>query len=315
MKVLVPSSVPLGPLDVPEGTEVVVYDVRQTIPEEHLDAEVLATLDFGRKRLKDAAERMHTLRLVQGFMAGTDVLVESGFSPDVKIASGVGLHDATVAEHAVMLTLALVRRLPQLLAAQSESRWASELGGTQELHPVDSPVTTLLKANVLIWGFGSIGQHLTGILKPLGARIRGVARSAGERAGVEVITEEELPEALPTTDVLIMILPSTPATEKVLGAEQLALLPRHAYVVNVGRGSTVDENALLEALSNGELAGAALDVTAVEPLPADSPLWKAPNIIITPHAAGGRPVNAEALLSKNVRALAEGADLTNLVER
>lgn len=314
MKILVPSSVPLGPLDVPGEVQVVVYDVMQTIPEEHVDAEVLATLDFGRKRLKDAAERMHNLRLVQGFMAGTDVLVQAGFAPDVKIASGVGLHDATVAEHALMLTLALVRRLPQLMAAQADSRWASELGGTQELHPVDAPVTTLMEANVLIWGFGSIGQHLTGILTPLGARIQGVARSAGERAGVKVITEEELPEVLPTTDVLIMILPSTPATEKVLGAEQLALLPRHAYLVNVGRGSTVDENALLEALTQGELAGAALDVTAVEPLPADSPLWQAPNIIISPHAAGGRPVNAEALLSKNVRALLEGGEITNLVE-
>lgn len=315
MKVLVPSSVPLGPLELPEGTEVVVYDVMDYIPEEHLDAGVLATLDFGRKRLRDAAERMPNLQLVQGFMAGTDVLVQSGFDDDVKIASGVGLHDATVAEHALMLTLALVRRLPQLLAAQEASRWASELGGTQELHPVDSPVTTLLEANVLIWGFGSIGKHLTGLLKPLGANIRGVARSAGERAGIEVVTEEQLTDVLPTTDVLIMILPSTPETDKALGAEQLALLSPHAYLVNVGRGSTVDETALLEALTNGELAGAALDVTAVEPLPSDSPLWKAPNIIISPHAAGGRPVNAEALLSKNVRALIDGGEITNLVER
>ncbi len=315
MKVLVPSAVPLGQLDVPEDTQVVVYDVKQTIPEEHVDADVLAAMNFGGKRLKDAAHRLHNLRLVQGFMAGTESLENAGFAPDVKIASGVGLHDVTVAEHTMMLTLALVRRLPQLLAAQAESRWASDLGGLQELHPVDSPVTTLLEANVLVWGFGSIGQHLAGLLQPFGPHIRGVARSAGERAGIEVVTQDQFPDVLPTTDVLIMILPSTDETSKALGAEQLAMLPRHAYVVNVGRGSTVDEAALLDALTEGELAGAALDVTTVEPLPADSPLWKAPNIIISPHAAGGRPVNPEALLSRNIRALIDGGELTNLVER
>lgn len=90
-----------------------------------------------------------------------------------------------------------------------------------------------------------------------------------------------------------MILPATAETAHVLDAERLAALPDHAYVVNVGRGATVDEDALVRALTEGRIAGAALDVTAVEPLPAESPLWDAPNLILTPHAAGGRPVGAD----------------------
>jgi phosphoglycerate dehydrogenase-like enzyme len=168
---------------------------------------------------------------------------------------------------------------------------------------------------VLVWGFGGIGQTLAPLLAGLGASVRGVARSAGTRAGFDVIAEDDLDGALPETDVLVMILPATPATEKALDARRLAALPRHAYVVNVGRGTTVDEDALVEALETGEIAGAALDVTAVEPLPGGSPLWDAPNLLLTPHAAGGRPVGADALVAENVAAFLQGSELRNVVER
>jgi phosphoglycerate dehydrogenase-like enzyme len=101
----------------------------------------------------------------------------------------------------------------------------------------------------------------------------------------------------------------------VLDARRLALLPSRAWLVNVGRGSTVDEDALVDALRAGGIAGAALDVTPIEPLPVDSALWDLPDVIITPHAAGGRPLGAAALIKKNARALRAGAPLTNLVER
>jgi phosphoglycerate dehydrogenase-like enzyme len=112
-----------------------------------------------------------------------------------------------------------------------------------------------------------------------------------------------------------MILPSTPATTGALDAARLAALPAHAHVVNVGRGSTVDEPALVAALAEGRIAGAALDVTDTEPLPADSPLWDAPNLVLTPHAAGGRPVGADELIAHNVAALLSGRALRNVVER
>jgi phosphoglycerate dehydrogenase-like enzyme len=112
-----------------------------------------------------------------------------------------------------------------------------------------------------------------------------------------------------------MILPATPATTRALDAGRLAALPRHALVVNVGRGSTVDEPALVAALTERRIAGAALDVTEVEPLPVDSPLWDAPGLLVTPHAAGGRPVGADELVAANLAALLAGRELRNVVAR
>jgi phosphoglycerate dehydrogenase-like enzyme len=313
MKLLLPDSLPLDPA-LPDGVEAVVYDASAPVPEEHLDAEALVVWGSSGDQVAAVAGRMPQLRWVQSLAAGPDSVLAAGFPEDVVITSGAGLHDRPVAEHALALVLALVRRLPAAARAQAEHRWAAELGGLQPLHRAGA-VTTLLDARVLIWGFGHIGQTLAPMLRQLGAQVRGVGRSPGERSGFPVVAEDELESDLRQTDVLVMILPSTPATANALDAGRLAALPPHAHVVNVGRGSTVDEGALVAALVDGRLAGAALDVTAVEPLPADSPLWDAPNLILTPHAAGGRPVDADALIETNLAALLSGGELTNVVER
>ena len=166
---------------------------------------------------------------------------------------------------------------------------------------------------MVVWGFGGIAATLAPHLAALGAHVTGVARSAGERHGFPVVAVDELPRLLPGTDVLLMILPATPDTERALNAELLALLPAHAWLVNVGRGATVDEGALLDALRSGRLGGAALDVFATEPLPPDSPLWDEPNVIVTPHAAGGRPLGAAELITANLAALRDGRPLRNVV--
>jgi phosphoglycerate dehydrogenase-like enzyme len=314
MKVLLPDSLPLSP-PAPDGVELVTYDAGAPVPDEHLDAEALVVWGSAADDVAAVAGRMPRLRWVQTLAAGPDSVLAAGFPDDVVITSGAGLHSSTVTEHALALTLALVRRLPASARAQAEHRWARELGGTQPLHPADGPVTTLLDARVLVWGFGQIGQTLAALLRGLGAQVRGVARSAGERAGFPVVAEADVDGELGRTDVLVMILPAEPATDRVLDAGRLAALPDHAYVVNVGRGSTVDEDALLDALTSGGIAGAALDVTAVEPLPAGSPLWDAPGVVLTPHAAGGRPVGAEELIGHNLAALVEGRPLRNVVDR
>jgi phosphoglycerate dehydrogenase-like enzyme len=313
MKLLLPDSLPLSP-QVPDGVQVVTYDAGAPVPDEHLDAEALVVWGSAQGDVAAVAGRMPRLRWVQTLAAGPDSVLAAGFPDDVVITSGAGLHSSTVTEHALALTLALVRRLPASARAQAEHRWARELGGVQPLRP-HGAVTTLLGARVLVWGFGQIGQTLAGLLSGLGARVTGVARSAGERAGFPVVAEGDLEAELGRTDVLVMILPADASTERALDAGRLAALPDHAYVVNVGRGTTVDEDALLAALTGGTVAGAALDVTVVEPLPADSPLWDAPNLVITPHAAGGRPVDADELIGHNVAALLRGAPLRNVVER
>ncbi|QCR19963.1 NAD(P)-dependent oxidoreductase [Agrococcus sp. SGAir0287] len=311
MKVLVPTIV--DGLDALEGAQVVRFDPAAPIPDEHLDADVLVGWGLGDAQLADAATRLRSLRMVQLLSAGSDAALAAGFAPGVAICSGRSLHDRPVAEHALALILAAARRLHTLVRAQLEHRWASELGGIQP-EPSPGVFTTLRDARVTIWGYGSIGSTLAPHLQALGAHVTGAATRARTEGDVEVVDRDALPALLERTDVLVMILPATDATRHALDATMLAHLPRHAWVVNVGRGATVDEAALVAALEADALGGAALDVTEVEPLPASSPLWERDDVILTPHAAGGRPLGAASLVAANVAALANGDPLANLVQ-
>jgi phosphoglycerate dehydrogenase-like enzyme len=318
VKILVPGNVPFDSapaLDDPADL-VVPYVMRDPIPDQDLDADVLVTWASPPRVLEDAARRLTGLRWVQTLTAGPDAALAAGFAPDVIVSSGRGLHDSTVAEHTLALVLASVRRIDRSLAAQRKHVWDHGLGKDQASAEAGRTFT-LDGAHVAIWGFGSIAARLAPLLAALGAQVTGVAGSAGERAGFPVVADDDLPRLLPTTDVLISLLPATPATHHALDAATLALLPAHARFVNVGRGATVDESALVAALESGALAGAALDVTETEPLPADSPLWGAPNVIITPHVAGGRPQHAKEFLTDQVRAWKRGGEaaLRNVVAR
>src|SRR5919199_2116290 len=313
MKLLLPESIDLD-LEVPGDVQAVVYPIQSPIPDAHTDADALVVWGNPMPQLRDAARRLTRLRWVQTLAAGPDAVLAAGFAPDVVVTAGTGLHDTTVAEHALALTLAAARRLNLLVRAQVGHRWAGELGGMQ---PVEDPTSfrTLRGARVLIWGFGGIAATLAPYLAALGAQVTGVARSPGERHGFPVVTGRELPDRLPETDVLVMILPATPETTAALDGRLLALLPAHAWVINVGRGSTLDEKALLDAVRLRRLGGAALDVFGTEPLPPDSGLWDEPNIIISPHAAGGRPIGAAARIVENLAALRDGGPFRNVVER
>ncbi|MDO5700427.1 MAG: NAD(P)-dependent oxidoreductase [Bowdeniella nasicola] len=314
MKILIPDDVALR-LDLPEH-DLIWYTFGEPIPPEHRDAEALVAWGFGHGWLSETLPTLKNLRWIQTLAAGPDALLAAGVREGIEITTGRGFHDKTVAEHTLALTLALLRRLPECAAAQREHRWASEIGGSQPLHPEDA-VTTLLDARVTVWGFGAIGTAIAQLLSAFGARVTGVARSAGTRSGFDVVAEGDVDSILPTTDVLIMILPTGDGTANALNATRLALLPPHAYVVNVGRASTWDEDAVLEALRAGRLAGGATDVVHREPLDADSALWDAPNFLITPHSAGGRPVHPEPTIETNARAMARGKveELINRVDR
>lgn len=310
VRVLVPTTTEVpAPAD---GVEYLSYDPLRPVPAEHADADVLVCWGCPQATLDDAASRLGNLRLVQMLSAGYENAERAGFADGVTITNGQGLHDRPVAEHALALILAAARRLHVAFAAQREHRWATELGGLQ---PEPSPglFSTLRGARVTIWGYGSIARSLRPHLTSLGATVTGVARTPRLDDGVRVVTAGSFAEVLPATDVLVMILPSGPDTRGCLDAGPLGLLPRHAWVVNVGRGDTVDEGALVGALRSGRIAGAALDVTAIEPLPADSPLWDAPNLILTPHAAGGRPLGAAELIAVNFAAIRAGRPLRNVV--
>jgi phosphoglycerate dehydrogenase-like enzyme len=313
LKILIPDTIPVDPADLrSDDLEPVRYQIAEPVPEEHVDAEALVIWSNGREQLADAARRMTRLRWIQDLAAGPGPVLQAGFSDDVLLTSGRSLHDRTVAEHALALTLAAARHVHRAVRAQIGHRWASELGGLQP-HDNAQGFTTLRDATVVVWGFGSIGRTLAPLYRALGANVIGVARSPRSEGSVTVV--DDVDAVLPQADVLVMILPTTASTDRALDARRLALLRPAAWLVNVGRGSTVDEDALADALHAGGLAGAALDVTQTEPLPVDSPLWDLANVILTPHAAGGRPLGAAALITANAQALLRGEQLTNLVER
>ncbi|TGJ87004.1 hypothetical protein E0Z10_g1755 [Xylaria hypoxylon] len=313
MKLLYPTSLKLDVASL-EGFSVSLhsYDVKGTIPEDLTDAEVLVTWGNNADNLKDAAKRLKNLRWIQSLAAGPNDVLSAGFSSSVIVTTGSGLHDRTVAEHTLGLLLAAARRFDEMRDYQVQSKWAQHLGGPQPDRPTDR-FTTLRDANVLIWGYGNIAKTLAPHLTGLGATVRGLARSAGVREGTEVYSEDKLSELLPQTDALVMILPGSESTKNALNAERLKLLPKHAWVVNVGRGTSIDEDALADALEKGEIGGAALDVFVKEPLPAESRLYKAKNCIVSPHAAGGRPQDAEALIAYNLRRFLAGQELKNVI--
>ncbi len=313
MKILLPDTVPLDPA-LPNGWEAVVVDARAEIPAEHHDAAALVVWGASRRHLASAAEHLAELQLVQSLSAGVEGILGAGFREEVVIATGSGLHSLTVSEHALALLLSLLRRLPEAREAQVRHEWSEELGGLQPLHP-PGRLTSLIGARVLIWGFGQIGQTLAPVLSALGAEVRGAARSVGTRAGFEVIADDQVLDALGEVDVLINILPATEQTAGAVGREALAALPDHALLINVGRGATVDQVALREALEAGALGGAGLVVTDPEPLPADDPLWDAPRTLITPHGAGGRPVGADERIAQNLAALAESREILHAASR
>ena len=325
MKILVPD-VPFDldfPSRLPDGgasfapggpDTLVAYAKGEPIPEEHTDAEMLVTWSSPPRVLADAARRLTRLRWVQTLFAGPDVALRAGFRPDVVVSSGRSLHDDTVAEHALALALASVRRIDVSLVAQREHRWAKEIAHAQT-NPVTGGGYTLDGARVTIWGFGSIALRLAPLLSALGAEVTGVASRAGVRSGYPVAGPDDLDALLAETDLLVSLLPAGPATRHLLDARRLSLLPTTARFINVGRGTTVDEAALVDALRSGRLAGAALDVMETEPLPEDSPLWDLPNVILTPHVAGGRPRGAAQFLADQFTAWRNGDDLRNVVER
>lgn len=290
--------------------EIHPYNVKEPIPEDLVDAEFLVVWTNSAANLQDAAKRLKNLKWIQSCAAGPNDVFAAGFDPSITLCTGSGLHDHTVAEHTLGLLLNAARRFYEMRDYQLKSQWPQHLGGPQPDRPKDR-FTSLRDANVTIWGFGNIAKKLAPWLVSLGANVKGVARSAGIRDAFEVVSEDQIAETFKNTDALVMILPGDDTTKNALSKERLALLPSHAWVVNVGRGTCIDEEALYNALVNKQIGGAALDVFATEPLPKESKLWQVENVVVSPHAAGGRPQGAEALIVENLRKFLAGQPLKN----
>ncbi len=218
------------------------------------------------------------LKVVQSFSAGVDQLLPL-IPPGVILCSAVAVHDAAVSEWVVAVILAMGRRIPEFLEVQHRAEWNRDIAEPGEFS--NHPVADLEGQTVLVVGHGSIGKALALRLAPFGARVIGIAHHA--REGAE--PADALPRLLPAADIVVDLLPSTPDTQKFVDRAFLARMKPGALFVNAGRGKTVDTDALVDSLQAGRIR-AALDVTDPEPLPAGHPLWRAPNVLITPHIAG-----------------------------
>lgn len=226
----------------------------------------------------------------------------------IRFTTSAGVHAEPLAEFALLGILGGAKHLPYLLEAQRRSEWAERI-----------PMTLASDMTVAVVGLGSIGLVVARKLDALGYTVVGVHRHEVEAPGVSAIRPvEELADVAASVDAIVLALPGTEQTHRMLSREVLAAIPPGAgiTVVNVGRGTTVDEPALVDALRDGRVGFAALDVTYVEPLPADSPLWTLPNVLIAPHTAAINPHEPRLiaeLFAENARRLIDGEPLRNVV--
>jgi D-2-hydroxyacid dehydrogenase (NADP+) len=265
--------------------------------------DVLVVSGFWRNTMLESATK---LRFIQSISAGTDQYDKALLKArGVRLASAQGANERAVAEHAMALMLALSRHLHLGRDAQRESRWRPMIGDPLAREQEQGG------RNVVVVGFGRIGQRFGGLAKAFGCRVIGVRRDASPAPDCadEVVRIAELDRVLPAADVVVLTCPLTPETEGLINADRLARMKPSAHLINVARGRVVDEPALIAALQAGRIAAAGLDVTVEEPLPASSPFWAMPNVIITPHSAGetGKyEANVIGLLEENLARLWRG---------
>ncbi len=259
-------------------------------------------------------ERAPRLRWVHSTAAAVDILpLKVLFGRDIRVSNSRGIQAVPIAEHVMGGLLILSRRFNLMLEAQRGSRWIqNDLTG-------ESWPWSLRGRNMTILGFGTIGQEVSRRAHAFGMHITGIRRRLDQPVPPfvdRIVGPDRLDEALQGTDVLVLSAPFNPETDRLINASRLALLHRGAILINVARGKIVDDAALQEALRDGQLGGAVLDVFDREPLPQTSPLWTTPNVIISPHSSGLRPdhwTEVIDLFSENLRRFRQAEPLLNQV--
>jgi phosphoglycerate dehydrogenase-like enzyme len=223
----------------------------------------------------------------------------------VTLTNGAGIGAIPISEYVVMGLLAGLKGLPELVRAQDRREWLNEPPSFAELHG----------KRALIYGYGGIGRAIADRLRPFGVSVTGVRRNPRGEAGV--IAAEDWESRLPETDLLILSVPLTGATKALVGKDQLAALPKGAWVANIARGGLIDHDALIADLKSGHLGGAYLDVHDPEPLPSESELWSLPNVIITPHTSWATDhlmERAAEIFVANFEKYLRGEPLKNVVD-
>jgi phosphoglycerate dehydrogenase-like enzyme len=263
---------------------------------------------------RDVFASASRLRWVQSPAAGVGSLMFADLlASPVILTSARGIRARSMAEHVLGVTIALARLMPAAMRAQAAHRWAQE--------ELETATRTLYGQRMGIVGLGAIGLEVAKIAAPFGLRITAIRRRGGEPApdGVEAVwTPDRLPDLLSQSDVVVLAAPHTPATKRLIGRPQIERMKPGALLVNVARGKLVDDDALIDALRDGRLGGAALDVFSEEPLDPSSPYWDLPNVIVTPHTSGAMPdywTPLVELFADNLRRFEKGEPLLNVVDK
>jgi phosphoglycerate dehydrogenase-like enzyme len=248
----------------------------------------------------DALRDANSLRWVHTPSAGLDrPIYEVLQARGVTVTPSAGVSAPVMAHSALLAVLTLARRMPLHAQRQREHRWVSQ---------ALAPAPDIRGKKVVVVGWGPAGRESARLLRELGMQVR-VVRHTAEPAGehLPTVTYARLREFLPDCDFLLLVCPLTDATRGLVGREELALLPPHCGLVNIARGDVVDEAALTDALTQGRIGSAFLDVFAHEPLPAESALWDLPNVVVTPHCAGISDANESRIGERFLELLARFA--------
>ena len=250
------------------------------------------------------------LQWIQVMTAGVNYILDRpSLKKEVIVTSCRGIHGPQMSEMAVLLMLALNRDFPQVVRNQDRRQWERW------------PGKLLFQKHVGILGMGVIGEAIADKCKCFGMTVLGIDIVERKIDSVDAFYHpDKLLEVAGQVDYLILVAPSTPETHKIVGSKVLSRMKPTAYLINIARGELVDEEALIKALESGMIAGAALDALPVEPLPADHPLWRAKNIIITPHVGGMSDIYCEQtlpIIEENLRRFIRGErrNLINYIER
>jgi len=273
-------------------------------------AEVLLLGAVPASVLDHLVARAPRLRWIHSASAGVDRVTTSAVRErGLTVTNARGVFSKPIAEYVVMMALAIARRLPQLLELQRERTW-QPLRGRE-----------LSELTIGIVGYGDIGKEVARLLEPFGCRViatrRHPDRGPGEGSRVEMYGLDQLNEVLRQSDIVVVAAPLTDETAGLIGAEQLGEMRETAWLINIARGRLIDELALRRALESGWIGGAVLDVFSEEPLSPESPLYRTPNLIITPHTSWASNRVAERtvdLFVENLKRDRAGAPLRNVVD-
>ena len=255
----------------------------------------------------EAARKLRWIHLPD---AGADIVMGTPFIRErgIVVTNSSGAFGVPISEHVLAMMLSFVRRLRTFDRAQSQKAWRKGL-----------PVDELYEKTVGILGLGDIGTAVAHRCKAFGMRVLAMKRHAGAKPPFvdELYGPEGIDRIVAEADFLVVCLPGTRETTGLLSRERLAAMRPGSYLINIGRGKVVDEEALIELLRAGRIAGAGLDVFVTEPLPPESPLWEMENVIVTPHTSGTHPRHAErtaAIFCRNLRRYLRGEPLENVID-